>query len=102
VLLETLLAQIFAAVPAPAVAPSTAACPADMRLVEGVHHEYVQRFCTDYRQQHCYSIFPGLIALEPRVTPIRACMDTYEWPNRAGVVPVVMLRFVEAEAACGR
>lgn len=99
-LLETLLAQIFAAAPAPALPPSAAACPADMRLVDGVHHDQVQRFCTDWRQQHCYSIFPGLFAEESQVTPIRACMDTYEWPNRAGAMPVVMLRFVDAEAAC--
>ncbi len=98
-LLETLLAQIFAAgVPAPAPVP--ASCPADMRLVEGVHHEQVQRLCTDWRMGHCFAMFPDLLALESRVTPIRTCMDVYEWPNRAGVEPVVMLRFVEAEARC--
>ena len=93
-LLETLLAQILAASPPPA------SCPADMRLVEGVHHENVQRICSSFRGGHCFSIFPALIAREPRVTPIRACMDTYEWPNRAGALPVVMRTFVEAEAAC--
>lgn len=76
------------------------ACPADMRLVQGVHHEYVQRLCTDWRSGHCYSMFPGLLAQEPRVTAVHTCMDTYEWPNRAGALPVVMVRFVEAEAAC--
>jgi formylglycine-generating enzyme required for sulfatase activity len=97
VLLETLLAQLLTASAPP---PARDACPDDMRLVDGVHHEQVQRFCTDWRQQHCYAIFPDLMAYEGQVTPIRACMDTYEWPNRAGVEPVVMLRFVEAEAAC--
>jgi len=71
-----------------------------MRAVEGVHHEYVQRLCTDFRQQHCFAIFPGLIAYEPRATTVRTCMDTYEWPNKAGVVPDVMMRFVDAEATC--
>jgi formylglycine-generating enzyme required for sulfatase activity len=71
-----------------------------MRLVEGVHYEYVQRLCTDWRQQHCFGYFPGLFALEPRATPIRVCMDIYEWPNRAGAKPEVMMRFIEAEAAC--
>jgi formylglycine-generating enzyme required for sulfatase activity len=71
-----------------------------MRLVEGVHYESVQRFCTAFRQQHCYAVFPDLLAREPQATPIRVCMDAYEWPNHAGVEPVVMLRFVEAEAAC--
>lgn len=100
-LFEIFLAQMLAA-PNPRADSSvaTATCPADMRLVEGVHYEYVQRLCTDWRQQHCYAFFPGLVAQEPRETPIRACMDTYEWPNRAGAEPLVMLRFVEAEAAC--
>lgn len=71
-----------------------------MRLVEGVHNENVQRICTAYRAGHCFAIFPGLVAYEPRVTPIRACMDTYEWPNQAGTPPVVMKSFVEAETAC--
>jgi formylglycine-generating enzyme required for sulfatase activity len=100
-LFEAFLAQILAAAPPSATpTPAPGACPADMRLVEGEHYEYVQRLCTDWRQQHCFAVFPGLLAQEPRATPIRACMDTYEWPNRAGAEPVVMLRFVEAEAAC--
>jgi formylglycine-generating enzyme required for sulfatase activity len=101
VLLETFLAQLLNAAPPPAPpVSSSSACPPDMRLVEGVHHENLLRLCTDWRQGHCFSIFPGLVAREPRETPIRTCMDTYEWPNRAGAEPVVMLRFVEAEAAC--
>ena len=100
-LLETLLAQILAASPAPATAPAShASCPADMRLVEGLHSEFVQRLCVDWRGDRCLAIFPGLVAREPRETPIRACMDTYEWPNKAGALPVVMLRFVDAEAQC--
>jgi formylglycine-generating enzyme required for sulfatase activity len=71
-----------------------------MRFVEGIHYEDVQRLCTDFRQQHCFAILPGLAAFESRATPIRACVDTYEWPNRAGVAPDVMMRFVDAEASC--
>jgi len=75
-------------------------CPADMRLVEGTHHEQVQRLCLAYRQGKCWSFLPGLVLLEPRQTPIRVCMDRYEWPNRPGALPEVMMRFVEAEASC--
>jgi len=105
-LLEALLAQLFnqsAAQPTattPPRADAQAACPSDMRLVEGVHYENIQRLCLDFRIGHCFSFFPGLMAQEPRATPIRTCMDTYEWPNKKGTSPVVMLRFVEAEAAC--
>jgi formylglycine-generating enzyme required for sulfatase activity len=71
-----------------------------MRLVEGLHHENVQRLCLDYRAGHCLAIFPGVVAREPRATPVRVCMDQYEWPNRAGAAPEVMMRFVDAEASC--
>ena len=100
--LEAFLAQVLAASPAapPAPAQSGSRCPDGMKLVEGVHHEFVQRLCTDWRQQHCFAFFAGLVAYEPRVTPIRVCMDVYEWPNRAGALPDVMMRFVEAEASC--
>lgn len=112
-LFEAFLAQIIAQspvtqpVPAPASPSATAepvssACPADMRLVEGVHYENIQRLCTDLRRGHCWGFVPGLVAREPRATPVRACMDTYEWPNRAGSKPAVMVRFIEAEATCAR
>jgi formylglycine-generating enzyme required for sulfatase activity len=71
-----------------------------MVLVQGTHHEYVQRLCTDYRGGHCWSYYPHAVAAEPRATPVRACMDRYEWPNKMGSVPAIMLRFVEAEAEC--
>jgi formylglycine-generating enzyme required for sulfatase activity len=102
-LFEAFVAQLLgASAPAAAAAPHEgASCPAGMRLVEGTHYEYVQRLCVDFRQQHCFAFFPGLLALEPRATPIRTCMDDYEWPNRAGALPDVMVRFVEAEAKCG-
>jgi len=103
VLLDLFLAQLAAAMPAAPPSPPPAIralCPADMQLVEGTHYEYVQRLCTDFRMDHCFAMLPWLIAKEPRMTPIRACMDTYEWPNQKGVVPAVMDRFVDAEAKC--
>lgn len=110
-LFETVLAQLLGAQPVeplpPALPPSplaalpaTAGCPEDMVLVEGTHYEYVQRVCTDFRGGHCWSYYPGAIALEPRETRVRTCMDRYEWPNKKGSLPVVMRRFVEAEAEC--
>lgn len=85
---------------APAAAEGAAACPADMEWIHGMHHENVQRVCIDYRDGHCFSFFPGLLLRESRATPVDVCMDRYEWPNRFGAKPVVMTRFVEAEAAC--
>ena len=71
-----------------------------MRLVEGTHHEQVQRICTDFRRNRCWAFVPELVMVEPRHTPVRVCMDRYEWPNREGEQPQVMMRFVEAESAC--
>lgn len=78
-----------------------AVCPGDMALVEGVHHEQAQRLCTDTRMgDKCFAFLPGFVTLEPRRTPVRACVDRYEWPNRRGALPEVMMRFTEAEALC--
>lgn len=102
----SLLAQLLAQPPLPAQASQAArtveeaACPPDMVLVEGTHHEQIQRLCTDYRQERCWEFFPGAVAFEMRATPVRTCMDRYEWPNRKGDPPAVMVRFVEAEALC--
>lgn len=71
-----------------------------MRLVRGTHYEFVQRLCTDWHQDHCFAFVPDLLALEPRATPIDVCMDRFEWPNKEGEVPEVMMRFVEAKAKC--
>jgi formylglycine-generating enzyme required for sulfatase activity len=109
VLFETLLAQILAqsaasGLPAPVSPPARPAftCPSGMLPVEGVHYENIQRLCTDLRGKNCFSFVPGLVAREPRETVVRTCMDQYEWPNRAGQDPTVMVRFVEAEALCAR
>jgi formylglycine-generating enzyme required for sulfatase activity len=94
-MLDALL-QLFAT---PTTAPATR-CPDDMQLVAGVHAEYLERVCLDFHQERCFSWFPWLSAKEGVESPVRTCMDTYEWPNKKGEVPVVMLRFVEAEAKC--
>jgi formylglycine-generating enzyme required for sulfatase activity len=75
-------------------------CPADMVLVEGVHHEEVQRLCIRYEKGRCWSFQPGLVLYEPGHTPVRACVDRHEWPNEAGERPVVMAKFTEAEESC--
>lgn len=101
-LLELLLALGYAPtfLAAPPVELSPLACPSGMRLVEGAHHDQLERVCTDLRSSHCFAFVPGLAAAEGLETPVAACMDEYEWPNKKGAEPVVMLRFVDAEASC--
>lgn len=80
--------------------PPDFACPDGMVPVAGTHVEQVQRLCLEYTQGHCLAFWPGAVAREGRVSPVRTCMDRYEWPNERGRVPVVMLRFVDAQRAC--
>ena len=103
-LFEAFLAAALAAAhdgpPPPGIVQPRVQCPADTRLVEGFHEEYVQRYCLDYRGGNCLSFQVGEVALEGWSRPVRTCMDRFEWPNREGALPEVMVRFVEAEAAC--
>jgi hypothetical protein len=106
-LFEALVAQALLGAPAagepptPATVPTGAGCPEGMRRVRGTHHEQVQRVCLGVGYENkCLAFLPGLVLLEPRATVIDVCMDTHEWPNRAGDRPAVMMRFVEAERMC--
>jgi formylglycine-generating enzyme required for sulfatase activity len=80
--------------------PPASECPDDMVHVRGTHYEEVQRLCLRTKWSKCLEFFPELVMLEPRATTIDACMDRYEWPNQKGALPVVMLRFTEAEEKC--
>jgi hypothetical protein len=107
--LDALFTALLAAAPPTAASgaatagsspPSAGACPSDMVLVRGVHHEHIQRVCTDYVAAHCFAFIPGLVMREPRATPVHTCIDRYEWPNQPGANPAVMMRFVDAAAMC--
>jgi sulfatase modifying factor 1 len=91
------------------------ACPPDMRLVEGVHHEHVSHVCLDElptapvamgkrkrKDLHCYHYEEDVTVLEGPTTPIRVCMDQFEAPNRRGARPLVMASFRSAESWCGK
>src|SRR5688500_1439305 len=95
------LAVVLAATPPPTLDPGpSAACPTDMRLVSGVHHDDMFHLCTKAdphgRQglganrrasTHCWGYAEGVSALEGRASDIRVCMDQYEAPNRRGARP---------------
>jgi formylglycine-generating enzyme required for sulfatase activity len=101
---EAFLAQLLAssgvAPPPPRVPAPAFSCPSDMVPVEGVHRDQVDRLCLDFRGQHCFAFWPEFVAYEGTATPIRACMDRYEWPNTKGALPVVMESYVEAQRSC--
>jgi len=81
-------------------ASASLVCPADMKLVTGTHYNQVQRWCLRYERGQCWDFHAGLVALENTATPVSVCMDRFEWPNREGAMPPVMMRFGEAEDEC--
>ncbi len=92
---------------APVLAPAAAAapdapCPEGMALVEGEYCPSLGHRCLRELDG------PGDRCAEYDETPIckgkperkRYCIDRYEYPNLAGVKPVVMVDWLEAKAAC--
>jgi formylglycine-generating enzyme len=81
-------------------------CPADMRLVEGVHYENMGHVCDDTRREgkfdHCYAYRPGLTILEGPAKPLRVCVDQHEAPNRFGHNPMVLQSFEGAQKWCAK
>lgn len=98
--LVPVVAQLARPVDRPSAGPS-GACPADMRLVERDHAEWVEHLCARVRGTHCYAYVPDATLAEGPTEHLRFCMDQFEAPNVRGAKPLVMLSYVEAEAWCG-
>jgi hypothetical protein len=91
-----------------AIAPS-GACPADMRLVEGAYCPAVQEKCAARKQldprsvpekNNCQSYVEPSVCLVSRRTPMKYCMDAYEWPNERGAIPRVLTSWQDARELC--
>jgi hypothetical protein len=85
------------------------ACPADMRLVEGDYCPAVQERCAARKQldprsvpekNNCQTYVEPTVCLVSKRTPMRYCMDTYEWPNRKGELPRVLVSWESARDLC--
>jgi hypothetical protein len=91
-------AQAFAAPPE----PDDPACPRGMVLVEGEHIPSLGHACEEWinpKQDRCRRYRPPALK-GGRPERKRFCVDRYEYPNLAGVVPVVMVDWFDAEEAC--
>lgn len=82
------------------------ACPAGMRHVRFDHCPKLERRCLDkeYDKPNHITICNRFattkpVCKEPRV-PLDFCIDEYEYPNRAGEKPPVMVNFYEARDSC--
>lgn len=85
-----------------AEARAGSACPAGMLLVEGTWCPFVGHRCVDWineKADRCRRYAPPPIC-EGRLQKRRFCIDRYEYPDQPGVLPVVMVSWEEAVAAC--
>lgn len=81
-------------------------CPAGMKLVDTTYCPRVRLRCLkdEYDKPNhitiCYKFAPGQECLtEPRRQ--RFCIDEYEYPNKSGGHPPVMVSWYDGAAACG-
>jgi len=71
-------------------------CPAADERCKGHLEEY--RSDPD-KSERCVAFEPSRCVSKKRVA-MRFCIDRYEWPNRAGELPRVLVAFDEAKAEC--
>ncbi len=96
-------ASLVEAPPAPS---GPAACPADMKLVDGDYCPEVEHKCLkswydkSNKKTICEEFEPGSATCTGAKAHKRYCIDTYEWPNQKGERPEVMNRFHQAEVKC--
>jgi sulfatase modifying factor 1 len=79
-------------------------CPAGMLKVSGKFCPYMGHRCAEWiseKQDRCRRYAEPPIC-EGRERPISVCVDEFEYPNQTGVYPVIMVSFIEAQAACER
>jgi formylglycine-generating enzyme len=81
---------------------SSAVCGEGMVLVDGIYCPYVGHTCTRFLNEErdvCERYAPDVLC-EGRLAHRRFCVDVYEYPNLAGVVPAVMVDWDDARRAC--
>jgi hypothetical protein len=111
---------------AEAVLPGTSeGCPGDMVLVSGNYCPNVQQNCIDHHKEfkndqkkqkkaadagegkhastvseRCLRYEEPSICLSKTRTPMRFCVDRYEWPNQKGELPSLLVSWGDAKKLC--
>jgi sulfatase modifying factor 1 len=85
------------------------ACPTDMRLVAGEYCTAPEQFCLAWNEvtvgakverNQCKLYREPSRCLTSKRTPMRFCMDRYEWPNKKGAIPRNLTSWQEAKDTC--
>jgi formylglycine-generating enzyme required for sulfatase activity len=80
-----------------------------MRLVEGSYCPAAEQTCLAWNEvnvrgvterNQCRTYREPSRCLSPRRTPMRFCMDAYEWPNERSAVPRTLVSWLEARELC--
>jgi formylglycine-generating enzyme len=82
--------------------PGSGQCPAGMVAIQGDYCPNVEQRCLrwiDITQMRCAEFAPTR-CLSSRKRRISVCIDKYEYPNRRGVFPQVMVTWYQAKRAC--
>ncbi|WP_437647096.1 formylglycine-generating enzyme family protein [Sorangium sp. So ce362] len=102
---------------------SSEGCPDDMVLVDGDYCPLVQQICLEHHKEflkdqarrtnpygetegstsvseRCLEYKQPTACLSKKRTPMRYCVDRYEWPNEKGELPALLVSWREAAKAC--
>ncbi len=111
---------------AEAALPGTSeGCPDDMVLVEGEYCPDVVQRCLEYHEEYvndqerkkrkaakgeevgsstvserCLKYEAPSECLSKKKRPMRFCMDRYEWPNKKGELPALLISWLDAKKEC--
>jgi hypothetical protein len=100
-------------------------CPSDMVLVHGGYCPEVNQVCLEHHDEYnrdearkkekrdhgedvgtstvserCLRYKEPSECLSSKRRPMRFCMDRYEWPNKAGELPSLLVSWLDARATC--
>lgn len=80
------------------------ACPSDMVLSEGLYCPEVDQHCAAPQEQapseRCQRYAKPSVCLSLERRLLRFCVDRFEWPNRLGQKPLVLVNWDEAQQLC--
>jgi sulfatase modifying factor 1 len=89
--------------------PGPTACPDDMVLVEGAFCPAAEQRCEEFHPEYdrsedsserCLRFAEPSRCANSRRQALRFCVDRYEWPNKKGALPQVLVSWIDAEATC--
>jgi sulfatase modifying factor 1 len=92
--------------PAPAVLQTATACPPEMVEIDGDYCPYVEQKCVRWLDPATHlqcAEFDKLAnsgKCAMKTEHKHFCVDRYEWPNKAGAMPVSMASWNDAKASC--